>query len=155
MSLVFTHTEKESDSGVTGTVRTLTVKRSQTLAKSLRSPLGDSGGSKSEKVSDGRLAGNEVFAGFLDEIIPLIACEQNFLSEFFHMQSFGACPTYIDFVQSSGPEERRTGDLNRRRVPESDKQVAKMLFDTMTEIFGFLQNEMQSFVGAITTNDPL
>ncbi|KAF3939974.1 hypothetical protein ABW19_dt0210613 [Dactylella cylindrospora] len=154
--ILFTHTEKESEGGVTGTVRTLTVKRAATRARAFKSPLSDgSAKSEKEKAQDGRLPGNECFAGFIDDIVPLVASEQNFLSEFFHMSSVNQSQTFLEFVQTGHPDDRLPGDLGRRRVPEQDKLVAKTLYETMSEIFGFLGGEMQKFVSVITGNDPL
>lgn len=132
------------------------MKRSATLAKSLRSPLGDSSGkSDKDKSQDGKPPGAECFAGFLDEIIPLVAAEQNFLSEFFHITSSTQAMSFIELAQSGDPNERQLSDLNRRRVPEQDKAVARMLFEAMGDIFGSLGNEMQVLVAHITSGDPL
>ncbi|KAF3278786.1 hypothetical protein TWF173_001226 [Orbilia oligospora] len=150
--ILFTHAEKESESS---SVRGLGVMRSATRAKPFRSQNNDtSARATAERAQDGKLLGSECFAGFLDDIIPLVAAEQNFLSEFFHMSSNSAS-NYLEFVQSGHPDDRRPSDINRRRVPEQDKQVAKRLYETMTDVFGFLVAEMQSFVAVITSNDPL
>ncbi|KAK6505327.1 hypothetical protein TWF481_007233 [Arthrobotrys musiformis] len=150
--ILFTHAEKESEGS---SVRGLGVMRSATRAKPFRSQSNDtSARATAERAQDGKLLGSECFAGFLDDIIPLVAAEQNFLSEFFHMASNSAS-NYLEFVQSGHPDDRRPSDFNRRRVPEQDKQVAKKLYETMTDVFGFLATEMQSFVAVITSNDPL
>ncbi|KAK6330169.1 hypothetical protein TWF730_004665 [Orbilia blumenaviensis] len=150
--ILFTHAEKESEGS---SVRGLGVMRSATRAKPFRSQSNDtSARATAERAQDGRLPGSECFAGFLDNIIPLVAAEQNFLSEFFHMSSNSAS-NFLEFIQSGHPDDRRPSDLNRRRVPEQDKQVAKRLYETMTDVFAFLPTEIQSFVGVITSNDPL
>ncbi|EWC45281.1 hypothetical protein DRE_06008 [Drechslerella stenobrocha 248] len=150
--ILFTHNEKEPEGAA---ARGLGVMRSATRAKSFKSVTSSDSSSKAtgEKIQDGRLTGSECFTGFIDEIIPVVAAEQNFLSEFFHISS--QILTFLEYVQSGHPDDRRPTDLNRRRAPELDKHVAKRLFDTMTDIFGFLNTEIQSFVGVITTNDPL
>ncbi|KAK6332751.1 hypothetical protein TWF696_002773 [Orbilia brochopaga] len=150
--ILFTHSEKEPEGAA---ARSLGVMRSATRAKPFRSTASSDGGTKAagERIQDGKLTGSECFAGFIDEIIPLVAAEQNFLSEFFHISS--QVQTFLEYVQSGHPDDRRPADLNRRRAPELDKHVSKKLADTMTEIFGFLNPEIQSFVGLITSGDPL
>ncbi|KAK6342627.1 hypothetical protein TWF718_008022 [Orbilia javanica] len=150
--ILFTHAEKESEGS---SVRGLAVMRSATRAKQFRTQSNDtSARATAERAQDGRILGSECFSGFLDDIIPLVAAEQNFLSEFFHMSSNSAS-NYLEFVQSGHPDDRRPSDINRRRVPEQDKAVAKRLYETMTDVFGFLATEMQSFIAVITSNDPL
>ncbi|KAF3902661.1 hypothetical protein ABW20_dc0108159 [Dactylellina cionopaga] len=149
--ILFTHAEKESEGS---TVRGLGVMRSATRAKPFRSQTSDSSSKTvADKVQDGKITGSECFAGFLDDIIPIVAAEQNFLTEFFHMSS--QVQTFLEFVQSGHPDDRRPSDLNRRRAPEQDKQIGKRLYETMNDVFGFFGTEMQSFVGIITANDPL
>ncbi|KAJ6262766.1 hypothetical protein Dda_1323 [Drechslerella dactyloides] len=149
--ILFTHSEKEPEGAA---ARGLGVMRSATRAKPFRSTASD-GGPKAtgEKIQDGKLTGSECFGGFIDEIIPLVAAEQNFLSEFFHISS--QIQTFLEFVQTGHPDDRRPTDLNRRRAPELDKHISKKLADAMSEIFGFLSPQIQSFVGTITSNDPL
>ncbi|KAF3905403.1 hypothetical protein ABW21_db0207968 [Orbilia brochopaga] len=149
--ILFTHSEKEPEGAA---ARGLGVMRSATRAKPFRSTPNDSGTKAAgEKIQDGKLTGSECFAGFIDEIIPLVAAEQNFLSEFFHISS--QIHTFLEYVQSGHPDDRRPADLNRRRAPELDKHISKKLADTMSEIFGFLSPEIQSLVSLITSSDPL
>ncbi|KAF3923789.1 hypothetical protein AA313_de0206910 [Arthrobotrys entomopaga] len=153
--ILFTHTEKEVET--TSSVKSLGagVMRSATRAKPFRSQSSESTlKSTPDKGQDGKIPGSEGFSGFLDDIIPLVAAEQNFLSEFFHMSS-NHNQTFLEFVQSGHPDDRQPSDLNIRRVPEQDKQVGKKIYETMTDVFGFLSTEMQNFVAAITANDPL
>ncbi|KAK6541255.1 hypothetical protein TWF694_008621 [Orbilia ellipsospora] len=153
--ILFTHTEKEIET--TSSVKSLGagVMRSATRAKPFRSQSSESTPkSTPDKVQDGKIPGSDGFSGFLDDIIPLVAAEQNFLSEFFHMSS-NHHQSFLEFVQSGHPDDRQPSDLNIRRVPEQDKQVGKKIYETMAEVFGFLGTEMQNFVAGITANDPL
>lgn len=150
--LVFTHTDNNSDGVASMAVRTLTVKRSQTLAKSLRSDVTNRAG---QAQTDGKVNAYEAFGGFLDDIIPIMALEQNFISEFFLMSSFPPASSFLEFAQNSNPDNREPEDLNRRRVPESDKGVAIALLENMVDVFGFVANEIQSFIDTSTRADPM
>ncbi len=77
--VLFTSQIEKQTEGIATTARKLTVKRSQTLAKSLRSPIGDNTSKSSLDKSDGRLHPYEVFAGVLDETTPIMCMEQNFV----------------------------------------------------------------------------
>jgi exocyst complex component 1 len=83
--LLFTAQEKETES-ITGAARKLTVKRSQTLARGLRTASGDKE-TKSNKTQDGKLYAYDVFSKVLEDIGPVLLTEQNFITEFFHATS--------------------------------------------------------------------
>jgi hypothetical protein len=134
--------EKQTD-GIATTARKLTVKRSQTLAKTLRSPMGES--NKVDKTADGRLQPYEVFGGALDEMAPIISMEQNFFIEFFHVSSLEQ-HDFFDVVAGATPDTRRGGDLKRSRVMEPNRDLAKQVFQSMEEVFSFFQGDIQALV---------
>jgi exocyst complex component 1 len=146
--------EKQSD-GIATTARKLTVKRSQTLAKSLRSPIGDNSSKSSvDKTSDGRLQSYEVFTGALDEMIPIMTTEQNFIVEFFHISSL----EQLDFPESvlaAPPDTRRGVDLRRPRVMEPNRDLAKLVVQSMEEVYTFFSGDMQALVDWAIQADPL
>lgn len=150
--MLFTSQVEKQEQGIATTARKLTVKRSQTLAKSLRSPMGDS--SKSIDKSDGRLQPCEVFSGLLEETVPIIIMEQNFLAEFFHITSLGQ-HDFPDAVAVAPPDSRRGGDLRRPRVMDPNRELAKVVVNSMEEIYSSYASEMQALVEWTLQNDPL
>lgn len=151
--LLFTAQEKETES-ITGTARKLTVKRSQTLARGLRSASGDKETKAPKPSQDGKLFAYDVFGRVLDDIGPVLLTEQNFITEFFHATSTDA----VDFpeaVQAAPPEKRRGPNLWIRKHFEADRAMAKHVTGVMEEIFSFWPTEIQSLVDWACQADPL
>lgn len=154
--ILFTsHTEKQAE-GIATTARKLTVKRSQTLAKSLRAPIGDhSNKSSIDKTgSDGRLPPYEVFGGVLEEMLPIVSMEQNFIVKFFHVTSLEQYD-FPEAVAAALPDERRGGDLRRPRVMEPNRDLAKQVVQSMEEVYSFFPGDLQSLVDWSLQSDPL
>ncbi|KAI5809017.1 exocyst complex component Sec3-domain-containing protein [Peziza echinospora] len=155
--LVFTTQEKESErERITTTVRTLTVKRSQTLAKSLRSPAsGEFSRDGSKKDSqEGKLYPNEAFSGCLDEVFKQICREQNFIIEFFHLHSMTNV-SFDEFVQAGTPETRNLGDLGIRRTIDQDRVTGRIVNELIGDIFAFLMTDLGNLVDWSIKTDPL
>jgi len=151
--LLFTSQQEKKDEGIATTARKLTVKRSQTLARSLRSPLGDSRANL-EKTSDTRSLPYEIFASLLDELLPLVEMEQNFIIDFFHATTLEQAD-FTDVVTAVRPRDRRGGDLKRHRLMEPDRDRARMVTRAMEAIFSFLEQDMQNLVDWVLSMDPL
>ncbi|KAE9370425.1 hypothetical protein N431DRAFT_484644 [Stipitochalara longipes BDJ] len=153
--LLFTSQVEKQTDGIATTARKLTVKRSQTLAKSLRSPIGDNGSKASvDKASDGRLQPYEIFTGALEEMVPIMTTEQNFIVEFFHISSL----EQLDFpesVSAASPENRRGADLRRTRVMDPNRDIAKLVVQSMEEVYTFFAGDMQALVDWTIQADPL
>ena len=153
--ILFTSQVEKQAEGIATTARKLTVKRSQTLAKSLRSPIGDNSSKTSvDKGPDGRLQPHEVFAGALDEMIPIMSMEQNFIVEFFHVTSLEQ-HDFPDAVAVAPPDARRGGDLRRPRVMDPNRDLAKLVIQSMEEVYAFFPGDMQALVDWSIQADPL
>ncbi|KAH8725025.1 exocyst complex component Sec3-domain-containing protein [Phaeosphaeriaceae sp. PMI808] len=150
--LLFTTQEKETEN-IASTARKLTVKRSQTLARGLRSASGDKEG-KVNKTQDGKLYAYDVFARILEDTGPVLLTEQNFITEFFHATSSDAVD-FPDAVQIAAPEARRGPNLWIRKQFEADRAMAKHVTGVMEEIFSFWPTEIQSLVDWAVQADPL
>jgi exocyst complex component 1 len=147
--------EKQTEGLASTTARKLTVKRSGTLGKVLRSPIGDSGSKTNvDKVQDGRLHHHEVFSGALEEVIPLMIMEQNFVVEFFHISSL-ELRDFPDVVAASPPETRHGGDLKKPKPMDPNRDLAKRVVQSMEEMYSFFPSEMQSLVDWAIQADPL
>lgn len=153
--LLFTSLQEKKEESITTTARKLTVKRSQTLAKSLRSPLSD--GSRTnlaQKSSTGRALAYEVFSGVLDDLLPLVEMEQNFIVDFFHATSLEQAD-FADAVAAAKPENRRGGDLRRHRLMEPNRDLARRVTKAMEAIFSFLDKELTTLMEWVLSQDPL
>lgn len=151
--LLFTSVDKETSDGLTSTARKLTVKRSQTLAKTFRAASGDKA-NPSEARQVGRLLPCEVFACVLDEQAPLLSMEQNFFVDLFHATSLENVD-FADAVMASVPEARMAPDLTARRLMEPDRGIARQVTDTMEEMFGFWAAEMKQLMEWSVAGDPM
>ncbi|KAF7545767.1 hypothetical protein G7Z17_g8919 [Cylindrodendrum hubeiense] len=148
--------EKHQEGGVATTARKLTVKRSQTLARALRSPLAD-GGNRTpveKPTSDSRSLPYEVFAGVMDDLLPLVQMEQNFVVDFFHATTLEQID-FPDSVAASAPRDRRGGDLKRPRLMEPDRELARRVTRAMEVIFTFLEAELLRLMEWVIGQDPL
>lgn len=145
--LLFTSQEKDTETLKT-TARKLTVKRSGTLARGLRSNSNE----KADK--GGRLYPYEAFAGALDEMAPLVFTEQNFVVEFFHASSTENVD-FADAVTAAPPHARKGSNLLARKMFEPDRALAKRVVEVMDDIFSFWPTELQNLVEFVVNSDPL
>ncbi|QDS75150.1 hypothetical protein FKW77_008088 [Venturia effusa] len=149
--ILFTFNEKE-DAGLTGTARKLTVKRSQTLARGLRTASGEKAAAKS--IQSGNLWPFEAFSGAMDEMIPLMSMEQNFIVDFFHANG----SQYLDFadaVAAAPPEFRRGTNLRARKAFEPDRNLAARITAAMADVYSFFPKEMSNLITWAVRDDPL
>lgn len=147
---LFTNQEKETDGPVS---RKLGVKRAQTVGKGPRSVSSEKRNAYI-KGQESKLYPAESVAGALDEILPLISSEQNFVVDFFHattLENFD----FADALSSVPPAERLGTALSTRRAVEPDRAMAKKVADVIGGIFNSLLAELQHLVDWAISNDPL
>ncbi|KAI1504821.1 exocyst complex component Sec3-domain-containing protein [Biscogniauxia marginata] len=149
--LLFTSQAEKQQEGTMATAKKITVKRSQTLARTLRTQ-----GSKGsfDKGPDVRSHPYEIFAGVLDDLLPLVEIEQNFVVDFFHATTLETAD-FPDLVAATKPRDRRGGDLKRHRLMEPDRELARRVTRAMEVIFSFLEQDLQNTVGWVLSQDPL
>lgn len=153
--VLFTSQVEKQTEGIATTARKLTVKRSQTLAKSLRSPLGDSGGrTPTDKVQDGRINRYEVINNILDETLPFIIAEQNFVVDFFHISSFET-QDFVEAVSSVPVDARHGGDLKKLKLMDPNRDFARKVLSSMQDEYSFFTSDMQQLVEWAIRDDPL
>ncbi|GAP88416.1 putative exocyst complex component Sec3 [Rosellinia necatrix] len=152
--LLFTAQIEKQQEGTMATARRVTVKRSQTLARSLGRPLGEGNKANPEKVTDGRSHPYEVFSGIMDDLLPLVEMEQNFIVDFFHATTLETAD-FPDLVAATRPRDRQGGDLKRHRLMEPDRELARRVTRAMEAIFLFLEQDLQNLVLWVLSQDPL
>lgn len=155
LEILFTTQEKDEAqaSGALSSARKLTVKRSQTLAKTLRSASGEA-----KNGTHGRGSGSmmycEVFAGAMDEMAPLINQEQNFIVDFLHVTSFQPVD-FMDAVATTPPSARYGTNLVEKKPTEPDREMAHRVTGAMDELFSFMKSELSSLVDWSVSLDPI
>ncbi|KAI0540298.1 exocyst complex component Sec3-domain-containing protein [Xylaria digitata] len=152
--LLFTAQIEKQQEGTMATARRVTVKRSQTLARTLGRPLGEGNKANSEKVQDGRSHPYEIFAGIMDDLLPLVEIEQNFIVDFFHATTLETSD-FPDLVAATRPRDRQGGDLRRHRLMEPDRELARRVTRAMEAIFLFLEQDLQNLILWVLAQDPL
>ena len=152
--LLFTYQIEKQQEGVASTAKKITVKRSQTLARALRSPLADSQKNTEKRTAESRNMPYEVFLGVLDDLLPLVEMEQNFIIDFFHATTLSQSD-FPDSVAAFSPRDRRGGDLKRHRLMEPDRELARRVTRSMEVIFSFLEIEIQRLIEWVISQDPL
>ena len=152
--LLFTSVEKATTpEGLTSTARRITVKRSQTLAGKFRATSGEKANPSDPKQA-GRLEPYQAFAGILDEQIPLLSMEQNFIVALFHATSLENID-FADAVMQSAPAARIGQDLSTRRLMEPNRNVARQVSDVMEELFGSWPTDMKSLMEWTLADSPM
>ncbi|KAJ5231746.1 uncharacterized protein N7469_006334 [Penicillium citrinum] len=149
--LLFTHQEKEKEGeGITMAARKLTVRRGKTV----RAAAGLRLGSGEKKVASGKVEPCEAFAGTLRETLGMITEEQNFVVQFFHLDSL-ATTEYSDLIASQSPENRQCPDLSAKQSHDPDRAMAKRVEQIMDELYSFWPNDIQSMVDWALQADPM
>lgn len=159
--VIFSSQVEKQQEGVATAARKLTVKRSQTLAKALRSPLADGGtrahverNNPDTRNTDTRSLPYEIFSGALEDLLPLVEMEQNFIIDFFHATTLEQAD-FPEAVAASPPRDRRGGDLKRHRLMEPDRELARRVTRSMEAIFAFLEAELRRLMEWAIAQDPL
>lgn len=154
-ALLFSSQEEKKEEGLATAARKLTVKRSQTLAR-IRSPLGEGQNkpANSSAVDLSRNSPYEIFANVLDDVLPLVEMEQNFVIDFFHATTMEQID-FPDAVAAISPGARRGNDLKRHRLMEPDRDLARRVTRSMEVIFPFLEKDLSNMVDWVLVQSPL
>ncbi|KEF55064.1 uncharacterized protein A1O9_08717 [Exophiala aquamarina CBS 119918] len=138
--ILFTHQEKDkAEESLTSTAaRKLTVKRNRTVKTSaLRQSIGGK--------QDGRPEAWNVFNTVLEQQAAAISEEQNFIVQFFHLDSQSNAD-FAEVVQSRSPSQRKLPNLQSKQSYDPDREMAKIVQNTTEGIYSFWPMEMQSLV---------
>jgi hypothetical protein len=148
--LLFTHQDKEKESdGLTTAARKLTVRRGKTVR-----PTGATRVSFGGEKRDGKIELFEAFTGVLDETTKSIAEEQNFVIQFFHLNSLSTLD-FTDIVSSVAPEHRRRPSLSAKLSQDPDREMAKRVEQVMDSIYSYWSSDLQNLMTWVVTADQL
>ena len=146
--VLFTTAEKEKiEEGATS--RKLTMRRSKTSknAAGVRHPL--------DQKQDGRLDGFEVFDKVLHQQTRVVAEEQNYIVAFFHLSS----QHHNDFADvvsvNRSPAHRRMPNLETTLSYEPDREIAKIIQQSMDSMYSFWHADLHSLVDWALSTDQL
>lgn len=156
MDILFTAQEKEDPAGggLTSTARKLTVKRSQTLAKTLRNASGLEKHTIAEPKQPGAMMRSATFAKAMNEMAPLISQEQNFFVDLFHATSLDS-QDFIDAVKAASPATRFATNVMDRKPTEPDHDIAKEVTSAMVQIFNVFTDEIGKLADWSVSDDPI
>lgn len=149
LEILFTHQEKEKpDESLTSTAaRKLTVKRGRTIKTSvLRRSMGGK--------QDGKPEAWETFDTVLQQQASAIAEEQNFIVQFFHLDS-QSNTDFSEVIQSSAPEQRKLPNLQAKQLYDPDRDMAKIVQNTTEGIYSFWSLELQGLIEWVLKMDQL
>lgn len=148
--ILFTHQEKEKESEgmAMATARKLTVRRGKTVRAAAGFRLA------SGEKKQGKVEPFESFANTLREVVKMITEEQNFIVEFFHLNSL-ANVDYADLIAADAPDDRQCPDFSAPQSNDPDRNMAKRVEQIMDEIFSFWPNDLQSMVDWALQSDPM
>ncbi|CAG8627812.1 8095_t:CDS:10, partial [Paraglomus occultum] len=90
----------------------------------------------------GKLPPEEAFEQILLTLVPLIVHEQNFISDFFHIGSKGP-KSFQDRAELASWHPK---ELNGTREVIKDVKAQRKLLEHMEKVFGFLPEELSSFI---------
>jgi hypothetical protein len=150
--LLFTHQEKEKEGeGITMAARKLTVRRGKTVRAAAGLRLGSG---EKKAPTNGKVEPCEAFAGSLRETLNMITEEQNFIVQFFHLDSL-ATAEYSDLIASAAPENRQCPDFSTKQSHDPDRGMAKRVEHIMDEVYSFWPNDFQSMADWALQADPM
>lgn len=149
---LFTFQEKEQPEAslTTSAARKLTVKRSKPPKPSGVKPSAGPG----PRIGDGKPFAWEVFQTAVQQQAKAVAEEQNFVVLFFHLSS-QTTADFVEIVSSRPPAQRRLPNLDAKMPFEPDKNISLTLEDTISAIFSFWINDLQSSVDWVLKQDQL
>jgi len=150
---------KEPQSTVSA-VRSATIKRTGTVAKTLRTPLIDGIG-RSEKdrernEQEGRLPVSQIFDEILSATVQAIVQEQSFAMEFLHLPPAASSGkgSYEDFI-TTGNKAAWQKSIATKRPAELNKTAARDKMHAMEQLLFLLPEELSSVIEWCRTSDAL
>jgi exocyst complex component 1 len=157
LELVFS-TVKEPQ-GAVSAVRSATIKRTGTVAKTLRSPLAD-GVSRTDKErerneQDGKLPVGEIFNEIISAVVPALIKEQSFVMQFLQLSSTADRKASFENFISTGDKTSWMQTLDQKRPVELDKTAAKDTLHVMEQLLFWLPEELSAVIEWCRTSDSM
>ncbi|KAF2675471.1 hypothetical protein BT63DRAFT_436359 [Microthyrium microscopicum] len=150
--LLFTINENQPD-GLAISARKLTVKRSGTLARTLRAASGEKPNRQSNSRT-GTLFPSDAVADAIQDIAPLLLTEQAFIVDFFHASTTETVD-FVEAAQAALPENRQGNHDLHRKTYEPNSEMNQLVSGLMSDMFSFLPTELQNLVNWAVNMGPL
>jgi exocyst complex component 1 len=150
---------KEPQSTVSA-VRSATIKRTGTVAKTLRTPLiegiGRSEKDRERNEQEGRLPVGQIFDEILSAVVNAIVQEQSFAMEFLHLSPAASSGkgSYEDFI-TTGNKGGWKKSIDTKRAVESNKNAARDTVHVMEQLLFWLPEELSSIIEWCKSSDAL
>jgi hypothetical protein len=150
---------KEPQSTVSA-VRSATIKRTGTVAKTLRTPLiegiGRSEKERERNEQEGKIPVGEIFEQIVSAIVLAAAQEQSFVMEFLHLSPAASSGkgSYEDFI-TTGDKTSWKRSLDTKRPADLTKNSAKDTMHVMEQLLFWLPEELSSVIEWCRTSDAL
>lgn len=150
---------KEPQSTVSA-VRSATIKRTGTVAKTLRTPLiegiGRSEKDRERNEQEGRLPVGQIFDEILSAVVNAIVQEQSFAMEFLHLSPAASSGkgSYEDFI-TTGNKDGWKKSIDTKRAVESNKNAARDTIHVMEQLLFWLPEELSSIIEWCKSSDAL
>jgi exocyst complex component 1 len=155
LELIFS-TFKDTQSTASA-VRSVSIKRAGTVAKTLRSPMSD-GLSRAERErerseQEGKTPAGEILGEILEVFIPAMIKEQSFIAGFLHLSPNQK--SFEEFVAPGVDKSSWLRNLDKKRPPELDKNASKEIMNAMDQLLSWLPDELSSIIEWCRTLDAL
>jgi len=150
---------KEPQSTVSA-VRSATIKRTGTVAKTLRTPLiegiGRSEKERERNDQEGKIPVGEIFEQIVSAIVLAAVQEQSFVMEFLHLSPAASSGkgSYEDFI-TTGDKTSWKRSLDTKRPADLTKNSAKDTMHVMEQLLFWLSEELSSIIEWCRTSDAL
>jgi hypothetical protein len=150
---------KEPQSTVSA-VRSATIKRTGTVAKTLRTPLTDGIGrsekERERKEQQGKLPVGEIFEEIISATVLAAIQEQSFVMEFLHLSPTASSgkSSYEDFI-TTGEKTSWQRNLDTKRPVDLNKNSAKDTMQVMEQLLFWLPEELSSIIEWCRSSDAL
>jgi hypothetical protein len=157
--LEFVFSNVKEPQGAVSAVRSATIKRTGTVAKTLRSPLAD-GISRADKdrernEQEGKLPVGEIFDEILSGVMTALIREQSFVLQFLQLSPpADGKVSYEKFISTAD----KTGwllTLDQKRPVELDKNSAKDTLHVMEQLLYWLPEELSNIIEWCRTFDAM
>jgi exocyst complex component 1 len=159
LEFIFSSIKEQQPQSTVAAVRSATIKRSGTVAKTLRAPIDglsrSSDRDKERADQEGKAPVANAFSDIVGTIVTRVVKEQSFIMEFLSLRSTeGSGRSFEEFV-ALGDNDNWKSMLGEKRPPELDKSLSSAISRAMGALFSWLPDELSTVIEWCRAMDPL